>query len=105
MNEIAKFPSVERAERIEPVGRRAEPVARPQREASRGRGAWRFGLVATALLAGGLGYGGWRDYQQRQEVAATAQQQHDFVPRVIVGQVRASGDSINVTLPGTTFAF
>ena len=101
--------SIETAERGPPLDRVAEPAALPQRaqpDKARGR---RLGLPLGAgvvlLLAGGLGYGGWRDHLQRQEVAATAQQQRDFIPSVTVGAVRASGATIDTTLPGTTFAY
>jgi multidrug efflux pump subunit AcrA (membrane-fusion protein) len=35
----------------------------------------------------------------------TAHQQRDFVPDVLVGQVRPSGPTMQVSLPGTTFAY
>jgi RND family efflux transporter MFP subunit len=109
MNEIARFPVLERAERTAPEERGAPEDRRTEHSPlppnKTGRGAWRFGATAALLLAGGLGYGAWQDYGQRQEVMATAQQQHDFVPSVLLGQVRDSGSTIDVSLPGTTFAF
>jgi RND family efflux transporter MFP subunit len=106
MNEITRIRALERAEStspVEPTERRTEHSPPPQHKV--GRGAWQFGLGAALLLTTGLGYGGWRDHVQRQEAIATAQHQRDFVPSVLVGQVRDSGGTIDVTLPGTTFAF
>jgi RND family efflux transporter MFP subunit len=57
------------------------------------------------VLAGALGYGGWRDYTQRREAVAVVQQRTDFVPTVQVAPVRASSDPMIVTLPGTTYAW
>jgi multidrug efflux pump subunit AcrA (membrane-fusion protein) len=105
MNEIARFPMLERAERGVPFDRTAEPALRPHHTAGRRRGGWLLGASVILVLAGGLGYGAWRDHTQHQEVAAAAQQQRDFVPDVPVGQVRASGATADVSLPGTTFAY
>src|SRR5450755_2275183 len=105
MNEIARFPTFERKDEGAPVDRRTEPLPLPHGKAGQHRGAWLLGATAMLLLAGGLGYGGWQDYAQRQQVAATAQQQRDFVPDVLIGQVRPSGATMEVTLPGTTFAY
>jgi RND family efflux transporter MFP subunit len=105
MNEIARFPTFEHAEPVAPDDRRTGPAPLPHGKAGRRRGRWPLGAAAAFLLAGGLGYGGWQDYAQHQQVAATAQQQRDFVPDVLVGQVRPSGATMEVTLPGTTFAY
>jgi RND family efflux transporter MFP subunit len=105
MNEIARFPTLERAEPVAPDDRRTEPAPLPRDKAGGRRGGWPLGAAVALLLAGGLGYGGWQDYARRQQVAATAQQQRDFVPDVLVGQVRASSATMEVTLPGTTFAY
>jgi hypothetical protein len=92
MNEIARLPVRERADRVAPVDCRTEPAPPPPRDkAGHHRGGWPLGAAVTLSLAGALGYGGWHDYAQRQQVAATAQQQHDLVPDVLVGQVRPSG--------------
>ena len=105
MNEIAQFSTLKHADREPPVERKTEHAPPPHNKDARGHGGRPLGIAAVLLLAGGLGYGGWRDYTQRSEVAATLQQQRNFVPDVLVGQVRPSGDTIDVTLPGTTFAF
>jgi RND family efflux transporter MFP subunit len=105
MNEIARFPTLERAEPVAPVDRKTEPAPLPRDKTDRRRGGWPLGAAVALSLAGGLGYGAWRDYAHRQQVAATAQQQHDFVPDVLIGQVRPSGATMEVTLPGTTFAY
>jgi RND family efflux transporter MFP subunit len=57
------------------------------------------------LLTAGLATGGWRHYQAKRDVAATAQQITTFVPKVRVAAVRASDGEITVTLPATTTAF
>src|ERR1700719_1366337 len=104
MNEIAQFSTLKHADREPPVERKTEH-APPHNKDARGHGGRPLGIAAVLLLASGLGYGGWRDYTQCREVAATLQQQRNFVPDVLVAQVRPSGDTIDVTLPGTTFAF
>jgi RND family efflux transporter MFP subunit len=105
MNQIARFPARERAEPVAPDDRGTEPARLPRGEVGRRRGRWPLAAAVAFLLAGGLGYGGWQDYAQRQQVAVTAQHQRDFVPDVLVGQVRPSGATMTVSLPGTTFAY
>src|ERR1700719_1671926 len=105
MNEIAQFPTAKRADSESPVDRKTEHSPLPRNRAGQGRGRWPFGIAVLALLVGALGHGAWRDYAQRREVAVTAQQRHDTVPDVLVGTVHASGETIDVTLPGTTFAY
>jgi RND family efflux transporter MFP subunit len=105
MNEIARFPARERTDLVALVDRRTEPAPPPHDKNGQRRGGWRLGAAVLLLLAAGLGYGGWQDYTQRQQVAATAQQQHDSVPDVLVGQVRPSDPTMRVSLPGTTFAY
>jgi RND family efflux transporter MFP subunit len=104
MNEITQFPTLKRPEQETPVERRTEHSP-PQDKAGRKRGRWGFGVAVLLLLAGALGYGGWRDYTQRHEAVATTQQRLDAIPEVMTGPVRSSGDIIDVRLPGTTFAY
>jgi RND family efflux transporter MFP subunit len=105
MNEIARFPARERADLVALVDRRTEPAPPPHDKNGQRHGGWRLGAAVLLLLAGGLGYGGWQDYTQRRQVAATAQQQRDSAPDVLVGQVRPSDATMTVSLPGTTFAY
>jgi RND family efflux transporter MFP subunit len=105
MNEKPHLVTFEPVEQEVPLDRRPEPAPPPLRKTNGRRGGRLLGTAVALVLLGGLGYGGWRDYTQRQEVAATAQQQRDFVPDVLVGEVRASSATMEVTLPGTTFAY
>jgi multidrug efflux pump subunit AcrA (membrane-fusion protein) len=57
------------------------------------------------LLLGGLAVGVWRHYALHIEVTAAAEQHRDFVPSVRVEAVRASANTMSVTLPATTNAF
>jgi RND family efflux transporter MFP subunit len=88
-----------------PADRRTEqsPPPREQTHTRSKRGL--LGAGAALALAAGLGYGGWRDYTARQDAAAVVRQRLDFVPTVQVAPVRASADTMIVTLPGTTFAW
>jgi RND family efflux transporter MFP subunit len=79
------------------------PNAAPRRR--RRYGGALLGGCALLLLLGGLATGGWRHYQAKLAVAATAQQGRTFVPNVRVAAVRASDSKITVTLPATTTAF
>jgi RND family efflux transporter MFP subunit len=105
MNESPKIATLDSRNTGAPIDRRTEQPPLPRDKTGGRRGAWPIGAAAILLLAGGLGYGGWRHYAQRKQVAATAQQQRDFVPNVLVGQVQPSGATIEATLPGTTFAY
>jgi len=82
-------------------------VDRPlQRQpATRRRHGPLLGAGVVLTLTGALVAGGWRYGVQERAVAATAQQQRDFVPNVRVAAVRASAASVPVTLPATTSAF
>src|SRR5271163_3530314 len=90
-----------------------EPVRGPEREVEHGapsrrsgRGGRRLlGLGALLILSGAIGYGGWRHYQVRTEVLATAEQTRDFVPSVLTAPVRASTPTVSVFWPGSTLAF
>jgi RND family efflux transporter MFP subunit len=105
MNEIKKSSEFGEAPPTAPTDRRTEqsPAPREQTRPRSKRGL--LGAVVMLALAGGLGYGGWRDYTQRREAAAVVKQRLDFVPTVQVAPVRASPDTMIVTLPGTTFAW
>jgi RND family efflux transporter MFP subunit len=93
-------------ERHSAVASEIETPAKHRKPRHRRRGGGRlFGLVAFALLAGGLSLGAWGNYSQQQEVLATAKHERDFVPDVSVATVEASPATMSVTLPGTTAAF
>jgi multidrug efflux pump subunit AcrA (membrane-fusion protein) len=64
-----------------------------------------LGFGALLLLAAGLAIGVQQHYRQHLEVAAAAEEQRDFVPRVRVAVVQASPDIHKVVLPATTTAF
>jgi RND family efflux transporter MFP subunit len=64
-----------------------------------------LGLGALLLLLGGLAVGVWRHYALHLDVTAAAEQHRDFVPSVRVEAVRASANTMAVTLPATTNAF
>jgi RND family efflux transporter MFP subunit len=71
----------------------------------RSSGARRLGLGALLLLAAGLALGLAQHYAQHREVAAAAEQQRDFVPRVRVIPVTPSSPTQRVVLPAETSAF
>jgi multidrug efflux pump subunit AcrA (membrane-fusion protein) len=85
--------------------REIEKPAKHRQPMRRRRGGRLFALGGFLLLAGGLTLGGWGNYSLKQEVMATAKQQHDFVPSLHVATVEANPATISVTLPGTTAAF
>lgn len=64
-----------------------------------------LGFAALVLFVGALAFGGWRSYSQQREVAATAEEQRDFIPKVRVATVQASDPIMLVALPATTSAF
>src|SRR5580692_3144105 len=65
---------------IEKQPRRRTPVRRRW-------GGRLFSLGGFVLLAGGLTLGGWGNFSLKQEVMATAKQQHDFVPSFRVATI------------------
>ena len=79
-------------------------VAAPPGDRSR-MGRRLLGFGALLLLAAGLAIGVQQHYRQHLEVAAAAEEQRDFVPRVRVAAVQASPDIHKVVLPATTTAF
>ena len=85
--------------------REIEKQPRNRTHLRRRRGGRLFALGGFLLLAGGLTLGGWGNYSLKQEVMATARQQHDFVPSLHVATVEANPGTVSVTLPGTTAAF
>jgi RND family efflux transporter MFP subunit len=76
----------------------------PTPPASRGRRLV-FGVLFALVAIGVLGFGVWQHYQAHREVEATAAHLRDFVPRVRVATVHASGAEMTVSLPATTNAF
>jgi len=82
---------------------KAENRRKDRRRGRRGGRLLAFG--GSLLLASGLTLGGWGDYSLKQEVMATARQEHDFVPSLRVAPVEADPATISVALPGTTAAF
>src|ERR1700747_1660755 len=83
-------------------------IKSPAKHHPRARRRWGgrlFARGAFLLLSAGLFLGAGGKISQQQQVAATAEQAHDFVPRVRVATVEASPATVSVTLPGTTAAF
>jgi RND family efflux transporter MFP subunit len=68
-------------------------------------GARWFIFLTLLLLAGGLALGGWRHSRLASEIATTAAQRLHLVLAVRVAVVKSSGDTLSVSLPGTTEAF
>jgi RND family efflux transporter MFP subunit len=92
--------------------RRAEPCDRePDRPATEpDRAPTRTGRRLLAggtflLLCAALGISSWQHYRLHVQVMATAEQRRDFVPSVRTALIRASGNTVAVTWPGTTEAF
>jgi RND family efflux transporter MFP subunit len=83
---------------------RSDVAAPPADHRSR-MGRRLLGFGALLLLAAGLAIGVQQHYRQHLEVAAAAEEQRDFVPRVRVAAVQASPDIHKVVLPATTTAF
>ena len=81
MNEIKTSPDFGQTSPIAPTDRRTEqppaPSAKTHTRSRRGL----LGASVALALAGGLGYGGWRDYTARREAAAVVEQRLDFVHR------------------------
>lgn len=74
----------------------------------RPRIGWRaalLGVLVLLLLAGAVGMGARNAYRQSQSALDTANRNRVFVPTVQVAEVRNAGQTINVSLPGTTQAF
>jgi hypothetical protein len=92
---------------LEYPARNRETEQRPPGERDRGSASGRqlLGLGAVLLLFGALAFGVWRHYTRHLEVAAIAEQHHDFIPNARLAAVRASDATMSVTLPATTNAF
>ena len=92
---------------IEHPARSRDIQWRPSGDHDRRSGSGRrlLGLGALLLLLAGLALGVWRHYALHLEVTAAAEQHRDFVPSVRVEAVRASANTLAVTLPATTNAF
>ena len=80
-------------------------VAAPPADHSSRVGRRVLGFSALLVLAAGLVIGVQQHYRQHLEVAAVAEEQRDFVPRVRVAAVQPSPDIHKVVLPATTTAF
>ena len=83
-------------------------IANPPKHRRQVRRRWGgrlFALGGLLLLGGGLSLGAWAHDWRQQQVMATAQQEHDFVPSLRVATVEPSPGIMSVTLPGTTAAF
>ena len=87
----------------DPDGSGPQPPIAPGSRAGAGRRI--IGLAVLLLLPGALALGVWRHYQAQKQVAAFAEQQADFVPRVRVEKVTQRLGRVDVSLPGTTLAF
>jgi RND family efflux transporter MFP subunit len=83
---------------------RSDVAAPPADHRSR-MGRRLLGFGALLVLAAGLAIGVQQHYRRHLEVAAAAEEQRDFVPRVRVAAVQASPDIHKVVLPATTTAF
>jgi RND family efflux transporter MFP subunit len=104
MNDVVSFerPDVEQL-RSDNVAYKL-PEERPA-VTRRRRGGWLLGGGMLLALVSALAFGSWRYAEEQRAVAATAQQQRDFVPSVRVATVQASDAAVKVTLPATTQAF
>jgi RND family efflux transporter MFP subunit len=87
---------------LEPAPGRESPALR---QSGRKVGRRLFGFGVLAILLGSLALGVWQHYQRNRQMTATNQALRDFVPTVQVDEVRASGDTIVVSLPATTLGF
>lgn len=73
--------------------------------AKRKRQRRRLGLVALALLVGGLAYGALRSQAAREAAVDAKNQYRDTVPVVRVAAIKAAPATVDVTLPGATLAY
>ncbi|MBO0751513.1 MAG: efflux RND transporter periplasmic adaptor subunit, partial [Bradyrhizobiaceae bacterium] len=106
MNVLKPMPGHDepRADAAVPTDRETALPTDPK-PSKRGSGGRWLALLVFLLLAGGLAAGTMRHSRLADEVASTAAQRLEVVPAVRVATVKSSGDTISVTLPGTTEAF
>jgi RND family efflux transporter MFP subunit len=88
-----------------PFDRDIRSPGKSGRAGKRRSGAGRFGGIVLFLLGTGLAFGMWQHHELNEQVMATAEQRRAVVPAVRVAAVRASGETMSATLPGTTEAF
>ena len=107
MNDLDLSPTMEASQRrpSRPAPDRDVPEPPPTLPQRGGAGRRLLGLAVLVLVAAALGLGVWQHYQQHRAVAATAERQANFVPRVRVEQVTQHHGTLHVSLPGTTLAF
>ena len=87
----------------EPRSPGPQPPTAPRGRGGSGRRV--IGFAVVLLVCGALAFGVWRHQQQHNQVAAFADQQADFVPRVREEQVTQRLGRVHLTLPGTILAF
>jgi RND family efflux transporter MFP subunit len=105
MNELTRIPEGPEQDVVQIDMMRADKTW-PRQAGKLSRGyRFAFTLVALLLLPGGLCAGAVRYYHNKQDVAATAEEQRNFVPNVRVAVVRASDGIMTLSLPATTTAF
>jgi RND family efflux transporter MFP subunit len=91
--------------RAEPCVREPDhPATEPHRAPTR-TGHRLLAGGTFVLLCAALGIASWQHYRLHAQVMATAEQRRDYVPTVRTAPIRASGNTIAVTWPGTTEAF
>jgi RND family efflux transporter MFP subunit len=102
MNDTGRLPPPELWEITPALDRASRPS--PTIGKSRGK-RWLIGFCVLLPLIAAIGFGVWRHYLQHRQVIAAATAYRDFVPTVRVNEVRANGDKMSVSLPGTTSAY
>ncbi len=95
MNEMVSF-------KPDNEGKTGDIKTPPSRRRSKAR---LFGLGALLLLGGGLAFGAFRYYEQRQQTLAETEQRQNFVPSVRTATIKPAAATVSITLPGTTAAF
>jgi RND family efflux transporter MFP subunit len=85
------------------AGDGAPPVPAPD-SGKVGKRVVMLGVGMLVMLAAALGIGGWGAYTESRSAQQTAERHRNFIPTVRVAEVRDAGDTITVSLPGTTQA-